>query len=406
MEERTMAAWVALALDAGLHVGEGTRLRVIGAMPHRALMHAVAEGAYRRGASLVRLEYNDPRLARIRVDASRDGHLDEVPLILRREAEVFTAELWSSLLIVGDEDPDAMEGADELRLARVQRARGKAYSALRAAQMSSRFAWCVMPAATDAWAKKALGVAAGADDLWAVLVPILRLDRPDPAAELRAHMESLGTRALALDALRLRELRFEGPGTDLRVALAPESRWVGGADRTPGGAPFMPNIPTEETFSTPDFRGTEGRAALTRPVRILGSLVEGGHLRFEKGRVVEASADRGGAALEGFLGTDEGSRRIGEVALVDSANPIGRSGVVFDSALIDENAACHIALGAGYDPGFDGSAEWSEEEKGSQGFNVSLVHEDLMIGGPEVDVTGVDASGREVALMRRGSFVL
>ena len=121
MEERTMGAWVALALDAGLRVGEGTRLRVVGAMPHRGLMHAVAEGAYRRGASLVRLEYNDPRLSRIRVDASRDGFLDEVPLILEREAEVFTSELWSSLVIVGDEDPDAMEGADEGRLTRVQR---------------------------------------------------------------------------------------------------------------------------------------------------------------------------------------------------------------------------------------------------------------------------------------------
>ena len=406
MDEGMMRAWVALALDAGLSVGEGTRLRVVGALPHRDLMLAVAEGAYRRGAALVRIEYDDPRLARIRVDNSRDDFLDEVPLILEREGGVLTAELWSLLRIVGDEDPDAMQGADELRQARVQRARGRAIATVRTAMMSSRLAWCVMPAATEAWARKLLGGAAGADDLWAILAPILRLGRPDPAAELRAKMEILDARALALDALHLRELHFAGPGTDLRVALAPESRWVGGSDTTPGGIPFMANIPTEETFSTPDYRGTEGHVALTRPVRILGSVVEGGKLRFEKGRVVEASADRGATALERYLETDEGSRRLGEVALVDSANPIGRSGIVFDSTLIDENAACHIALGAGYDPGFEGSGVWSDSEKDSRGFIVSVVHEDLMIGSPEIDVTGVDASGREVALLRRGSFVI
>jgi len=405
MKESLKRIFAAVALDVGLGVREGTKLRMVGAMPHRELMHAIARGAYERGASLVDIQYDDQQLARIRADESRDEYLDEATLLLERESDVLVAERWSYLRLVGDEEPDAMEGADQARLTRIQRARGKAVVALRSARMASRIAWCVMPAATDAWARKSLGPGADSEELWDILATILRLDRPDPAAELRAHVESIQARSSALDSLGLRELHFEGPGTDLRVSLANESRWLGGADKTPDGEVFMPNIPTEETFSTPDFRGTEGRAVMTRPVRIHGSLVEGGHLRFDGGRVVEASADRGAEALRTFLDTDEGSRRLGEVALVDSANPIGKSGIVFDSPLIDENAACHIALGCGYDPGFEGAQAWSDAEKTTRGFNVSLVHEDLMIGSPQMDVTGLDFSGRRIPLIRGGSFV-
>jgi aminopeptidase len=405
MNRDLMRKFASIALDAGLGLGEGTRLRVVGAAPHRELMREIARAAYERGAALVLVDYDDPALARIRADTSRDAYLDEVPDILRRESEAFVVGGWAYLRLLGDEDPNAMEGADQDRLTRIQRARGKAVESLRAAQMASRFPWCIMPAPTDAWATSMLGPGAASEELWEVLAPILRLDRPDPAAELRAHMDGLDARSRALNSLALRALRFTGPGTDLRVALAAESRWLGGTDATPAGLVFMPNIPTEETFATPDFRGTEGRVALTRPVRIHGSLVEGGYLRFERGLVVESSADRGAEALESYLRTDEGSRRLGEVALVDSANPIGASGLVFDSPLIDENAACHIALGAGYDTAFEGAIGWDEAKKGERGFNVSIVHEDLMIGSPEVDVCGIDASGREIPLMKRGSFV-
>jgi aminopeptidase len=296
------------------------------------------------------------------------------------------------------------------------RARGKALAEIRAAQLSSRVPWCVMPAATEAWAAKILsasacasacpGAGASADRLWELLAGILRLDRPDPAAELRAHMEAIDARARALNALALRELRFLGPGTDLRVRLAPESLWAGGSDKTPEGRPFMPNIPTEETFATPDFRGTEGHVALTMPVRVLGSLVVGGYLRFEGGRVVESGAASGAASLQSYIETDSGSHRLGEVALVDSANPIGKSGLVFESGLIDENAACHIALGSGFEPCFEGAPGWGEAEKEARGFNASVVHQDLMIGSSEIDVMGFDESGREIPLLRRGSFVI
>jgi len=203
-----------------------------------------------------------------------------------------------------------------------------------------------------------------------------------------------------------RELRFSGPGTELRIALSPDSVWLGGGDATPDGKPFMPNIPTEEVFTTPDFRGTEGRASLTRPVRIHGTIVEGGTLEFKNGVVVSSSARKGADALAAYIETDAGSHRLGEVALVDASSPIWKSGLVFDSMLLDENAACHIALGAGYDPAFKGVDGLSEDQKERRGFNVSVGHEDVMIGSDEVSVVGVDASGKETTVIRRGSFAI
>jgi aminopeptidase len=405
MNKDLMKAFALVAVDAGLKIGEGSRLSVTGAAPHRELMREIARLAYERGASLVRLVYDDPALLRIRADLSREACLDEVSAVQKAESDAMVGEGWSLLRLLGDEDPEALEGADQDRLTRIQRARSKALEKLRVEEMASRMPWCVMPAATDAWARAILGGEAGEAELWEVLAPILKLDRPAPAAELREHMDRLNRRAAALNATRLRELRFAGPGTDLRVRLAPESTWLGGDDRTPAGLVFMPNIPTEEVFATPDYRGTEGCAALTRPVRIHGSLVDGGRLRFEGGEVVEASAAKGEAALRSYIETDRGARRLGEVALVDSANPIGKSGLVFDSPLIDENAACHIALGCGYDMAFEGAPGWDDKKKAEAGFNVSLVHEDLMIGSPEIDVTGIDAGGKEIAIIAKGSFV-
>jgi Leucyl aminopeptidase (aminopeptidase T) len=405
MNSDLLRAFARVAVDGGLRLGPGDRLRILGDFPHRALMYEVVRLAYERGAALVRIEYDDRNLARIRVDASREEYLDEPPAIAARESEVLAREGWAYLRLLGEEDPSALEGADEGRLSRIQRARSVAVKELRVAQMSSRIPWCVMPAATDAWAERVLGPGATAGDLWRVLAPILRLGESEPAAALAEGMAEIERRCARLDGLALRELRFEGPGTSLRVRLSPASRWEGGREACPDGRLFMANIPTEESFTTPDYSGTEGYATLTRPARLLGAKVEGGFLRFERGVVVEARAERGGQALERYLETDQGSRRLGEVALVDSGNPIGRSGLVFDNALIDENAACHIALGSGYDTAFAGAAALSDEEKEARGFNVSLVHEDLMIGSPDIDVTGRDASGRDIPLMRSGNFV-
>jgi aminopeptidase len=404
MDRNGMHAFAALALDAGLGVGPGTLLRVTAEFPHRALLHVIAEEAYARGAALVRLDYDDERLARIRADGSREQYLDAISTLLQKDSEIYAQEGWSLLRVVGYEDAAVMEGADQERLTRIQRARSKALRPLREAQMASRIPWCVIPAPTDAWARTVFGETGSADRLWQTLLSILRLDAPDPSAAVRAHMSGLTARAQKLDALALRSLRFVGPGTDLRVALSPHSHWMGGAGTTPTGTPFTPNIPSEEVFTTPDFRGTEGFVSATRRARIHGTVVEGIRLEFRGGVVAASTATRGAEALSKFLETDGGSRSLGEVALVDCESPIWKSGLVFDSMLLDENAACHVALGAAYDLAFRGAEKMNEKRKKESGVNTSFVHEDFMIGSPEVDVTGTDASGKELPIITRGHF--
>jgi aminopeptidase len=398
MDREGLRRYAGLVLGTGLGVGKGTLLRIGGELPHRELMLELAAEAYRRGAAHVRLEYDDVRLARIRVDSSPDGNLDDVSELLKKDAEIFVREGWSMLRIAGYEDASAMEGADHARLTRIQRARSRAVQVLRDAQMASRIPWCVICSPTEAWARTVLGPEGTADGLWQVLVPILRLDAPDPEQSLRGHMAGLVERARLLNGKNLRSLRFQGRGTDLRVALSAESRWLGGGDATPDGRAFFPNIPSEEVFTTPDFRGTEGVVSMTRRARIHGTVVEGARLEFRAGLVTSCSAAQGGEALERFLETDAGARRLGEVALVDSASPIWKSGMVFDTMLLDENAACHIALGAGYDLGFTGTDR--------SGFNTSFVHEDFMIGSDDVSVTGADAGGAEVPVIVKGRFVI
>ena len=411
MDERWNRAYARLLAGACLGIGPGSRLRISAEIAHRDLVRAVAEEAYALGARAVRADFDDPRLARIRVDASRDEWLDDRVLPLERLASAYAEERWSTLSLVGEEEPGVMEGADPGRASRAARARSKAWKEFRELSMSNRVAWCVAPAPTAAWARAILPaeLLEGREPeaaLAEVLRPILRLDEADPAAAWLAQLASIEARARRLAELAPAYLDFRGPGTELRVGLSPRSRWVGGGSSTPEGRRFSPNIPTEEVFSTPDARLTEGRAACSRPVEVLGAKVEGAWFEFEAGRVARAGASRNAASLERYLDTDPGARRLGEVALVDSSGPIARSGLVFDNGLIDENAACHIALGAGYEEAFAGSEAMDEAAKEAEGFNLSLVHVDFMIGSEEVDVSAVDAKGASTPLIRGGRFVL
>ncbi|MFP4408417.1 MAG: aminopeptidase, partial [Spirochaetaceae bacterium] len=218
--------------------------------------------------------------------------------------------------------------------------------------------------------------------------------------------KTLQKRGALLTGLELRAVRFAGEGTELTVGIPDRAIWVGGGSRTPEGVEFMANLPTEEVFTAPDFRKTEGIVRATRPVTVLGDLVEEAVFTFERGKVVHATASRGEETLKRFLDMDEGSRYLGEVALVDSSSPIFQSGYTFYNTLLDENAACHIALGSAYPDTIEGGLEMSAGELQTAGLNKSLQHTDFMIGSESVDVVGIRRDGGEVEIMRNGDFVL
>jgi aminopeptidase len=263
-------------------------------------------------------------------------------------------------------------------------------------------AWTLSPYPALAWAQLVypeLDGEAAVESLWTDITHVCRLDEPDPARAWHDRIEQIFQVASRLDALELDALHFEGPGTDLIVGLLPSSRFAkeGGSSQTRTGVRHVPNIPTEEVYTTPDPRRTEGVVSSTKPLDVAGSLLTGLRIRFEGGRAVEIDADANADALRGRCAIDEGASRLGEVALVDRESRIGKLGRTFYTTLLDENAASHLALGDAYSSPIADDADLPE-------INESAVHIDFMIGSDDVSVTGTTRAGENVPLLRGGSW--
>lgn len=402
-----LAAYADLLLRVGVNLQPGQGLVVRAQIEAAPLVRPLAEAAYRLGAPLVEVMWGDDAVTRARFLHAADGTFETVPAWradgMRRMAEAGYAEL--SIL---SDDPDLLAGADPARWSTYVRAWQRVNRAHQAIVMADGVPWCVAGYPGVAWARKAFPGLEPADAvarLWAAIRTAVRLDRGDPVAAWRRHAQELRARREALQALDLAALRFRGPDTDLEVGLAEGHVWLGGSSVTAEGVPFVPNMPTEEVFTAPHRDRVNGVVRASLPLVNGGTVIEGIALRFRQGRVVEASASRGEAALRRILDTDEGALRLGEVALVSAASPIRRAGVLFWETLFDENAASHVALGKAYPTTVRGAAAMSAQEAAAAGLNDSLTHVDFMIGSEAMDVDGVRASGAVVPVMRAGAWV-
>ena len=395
-----------VAVKVGLGLQEGQELVMTAPLDAVPLARAITEQAYRAGASLVTTFYTDELAALLRFTHASDEAFDRAPTWLY-EGMANAFKSGAARLAIAGDDPSLLAGQDSEKVARANRARSKAY--MPALELIAGFAinWTIVSASTPAWAR---AVFPGEPDevalpkLWDAIFHASRVDRDDPLDAWRQHNAGLRARTEYLNGRNFRALRFRGPGTDLEVGLADEHEWHGGATTAGNGILCNANIPTEEVFTTPHKLRVSGTVSSTKPLSYQGTLIDEIRVRFEDGRIVDAASRTGQEVLAKVLDTDDGARRLGEVALVPDSSPISQSGLLFYNTLFDENAASHIALGQAYSKCIRGGLSLSEDALVERGCNRSLIHIDWMIGSADIDVDGVTADGGSEPLMRHGEW--
>ena len=387
--DERLSRYAELAVRVGANVQPGQLVEVIGRVEHAPVARAVTRAAYEAGARYVDVYYSDQHLRRALIENAAEDVLSWTPPWLLERAVEIGDEHAAVVALTGDAEPELLA---DLPGERVGKARMLDLAHENNRQINEQLNnWTVVGVPNEGWAKQMFGEP-DTDRLWELVEFCVRLDEDDPVAAWQRHVKRIGARARALNEMQVDRLHFTGPGTDLTIGLLPESRWQGCESETAAGIPYVANMPTEEVFTTPDLRRTEGVVRSTRPLALYGQIVKGLEVRFEGGRIVDVHAAEGEDVVRGQIETDDQAPFLGEVALVDGTSRIGKTGMTFFDTLFDENATCHVAYGSAYAEAVEGGV--------IEGVNVSTVHTDFMIGGPEVAVDAVLPDGTEVPLLR------
>jgi aminopeptidase len=401
------------AVTAGLNLGQGQRLLIIGprttggvSLEVAPLVRHLVESAYRAGAPLVEVWWGDESLSLARL---AHAPVESFSLFSAWQAAALVdhVEAGHAVLSIYANDPDLFKDQPTDRIALMQQAASRAlqpFSELVARNVTN---WLVMCGSTARWAAKVypeLDPSAQTAALWSAIFRMCRLEGQGAAMAWHEHLEALASRADELNRRRYRALQYRGPGTDLVVGLPEGHLWVSGRSVSRRGVSFAPNMPTEEVFTMPHKDRVNGRVASSKPLSHGGVMIEHLQLRFVDGRVVEATASAGESVVRSMVASDEGAARLGEVALVPHSSPISQSGRLFYNTLFDENAASHLALGSAYRFTMRKSEGLDDEAFAAAGGNRSMIHVDFMIGSDALDVDGVLPNGSVEPLMRSGEW--
>jgi aminopeptidase len=392
MDER-LERYAELVVRVGANVQPGQEVFLFPAVEHHDLARALVRHCYRAGASYVNVLYVDAHARKAMIELGPDEALTYSPEWM---LELVRSCAGNALIATtGDPEPNLLADLDGER---VGRAVQQEIWQIRMQQMAENTVnWVGVGAPSEGWARQVFGEP-DLERLWEKVAFCMRLDEPDPPAAWREHLDRLAARSEELNELRADRLRYRGPGTDLTVGLLPNARWVSGGSDTASGISYVANMPTEEVFTSPDARRTEGTIRMTLPLPLAGQVVRGLELTFKGGRAVGVEAESGAELVRSHFATIENADRLGEVALVTKESRVGQSGTLFYDPLFDENATCHVAYGTGFPFVMEGDS--------GEGLNSANMHVDFMVGGPELEVDAVLADGTEVPLIRNEEWQL
>lgn len=404
-----MESYARLLIQVGINLQKNQTLIIAAPIECAEFARMAQVEAYKAGAREVIMRWVDEKSTRITFDMAPDAIFDEFPAWSIAFFDGY-ADSGAAFLTIMASDPELMKNVDPKRISRQNKARSTALEYFRSRQMSNKNVWCVGSVPTVAWARKVFPGQNDADameHLWNAIYKTVRVDQADPVKAWRAHQAALNTRLGFLKKHDFSSLHYKNAqGTDFTVTLPRGHQWFGGGDKCPEGYVFVANMPTEEVFTMPHRNSANGKVVSSLPLNYNGNLIEDFWFSFKNGLVVDFGARSGLSTLKELLDTDEGAKRLGEVALVPHDSPISNLGILFYNTLFDENASCHFALGKAYPTCIQGGPDMTKEQLLAAGANDSLVHVDFMVGSSDLTITGIQADGTEVPVFRNGNFAL
>ena len=410
MKQELLEQYAAFAVRVGVNPQPSQTLIIRSPIEGAEFARLCAKVAYDAGARDVVIFYEDEQFSRLRMERADVEALEDVkPWTVRRYLDYAESEGGCCLLSISSKNPELYKGLDPEKVDRANKAAQAAAKPWRPYVDKSLVQWTIAAIPSPAWAGAVFpGDPDGVEKLWEAIFQVCRVkDGEDVVENWKVHTARLERYRNRLNELDLDHIRLvSANGTDLTIGLADGAIWEGASEFTPDGVEFIANIPTEEVFTAPHRERVNGVVKGTRPYVFNGDLIDGFSVTFRDGRAVDCSAEKNEHLLRQLLESDENACRIGEIALVPASSPIYQSGLLFYNTLFDENAACHIAFGRGYPSTVKGGISLSDEELVARGVNVSLIHEDVMVGAPDMTITGVTRKGETVAIFEQGEWVL
>lgn len=407
-EQQMLEKYAELALKTGVNLKDNQVLMINSSIEGVDFTRILVKKAYELGAKDVVINWQDDEITLERYLHATEEALTTVPQWLV-DKYLHYAEDDVALLSVRSTNPDLLKDVDPERVAKATKASAEAMKGFRKYTMNDKIAWSIISIPTNDWAMKIFpgkDAETAKELLWEQIFNIVRVNTDDPIKAWEDHNATLKAAHKILNDKKYTSLKFTAPGTEITFGLPKGHIWKGGGAYTEAGRHFNPNMPTEEVFTMPDKYHVDGVVSSTKPLIYGGNMIDNFKLTFKDGKVVDFEAETGYDTLKHLLDTDEGAKRLGEIALVPHHSPISQSGLIFYNTLYDENASCHIALGKAYPTNIEGGAKMSDEELDAHGVNDSLTHVDFMIGSAELDIDGVLENGETEAVFRKGEWAL